>query len=308
MNEKQAPITRKSKICQIMPCLEDKALVDLVNNIDVSIAHVGEQDRRSIFLSRLWDGFTGQGLRRQANINASVNHALEGARQWLTNLTDELAGTNSVVAQHGLALAKIDVAVGKLNDGLADLAENAATRRELAHLANEIRPRLDRVEKWVADVEARMHAMGHLERVFSKWEVGQYQGLSALAQCYAALEELRWGAFGYYCHAHSADSKDLLETLENKATLQLSVAGGRSVDERSPTADWLQQPDDPLLDGVDALAYLGEHYMPKVAPFVSVVTQNIPIGRYSLEVPYVVSAYRAATALVGEIFGKRQCE
>ena len=212
------------------------------------------------------------------------------------------------MAQHGLALAKINFAVSKLNDSLSDIAKNAAPRPELKRLANEIGLRLDKVEQWVARIDLKTEAMVHLESVFSKWQVGKYEGLSVLGQCYVALEALRWGAFGYYCHTHGSDSMDLLETLENKAKLLLSVAGGRSVEERIPTTDWLQQPDDPLLDGVEALAYLGKSYTPKSAPFVSVVTQNIPIGRWSLEVPYVVNANRAATALVEEIFKEGQRE
>lgn len=307
MNEEQAPITLESEICKVMPCVLDKGLVDLVNGINISEDHIREQDRRKGFRHRLIDGFSGQGARRQANINASVNDALKGLLHCLTDLTHELASTNKIVAQHGLALAKINVAVGKLYDDMAALASSAATRTELEDLANKIKRRLGEAEDRLTRVEAKQEAMIHLDIVFNDWKLGKYQGLSVLGQCYAALEELKWGAFGYYCHTQSAYSESLLNSLKGKAKVQLSVASGRSAGaagERIRTTDWLKQPDNPLSDGVDALAYLGEDYVPELAPFVSVVTH--PNERWPLEVPCIVNANRAAPALIWEIFEEGQ--
>ena len=312
MDDRQTPITRDSKIRKVLPCIEDKFVVDLVNGIDVAKAHLRVQDFRSGFLNRMYDGFTGKDAQRQTNISVSLTDALEGLRQWFTDLTEEQVNTNAVMARHGLALARIDEKVGKLHDGLELLARNTSTRRELRALAKEFNSRLNTMGAWVASVEAEKDAKIDLDRIISKWKAGHYEGLSILGQCYAALEELRWGTFGYYCQAHKGDSRRLLETLANEAIVQiLERAPLPSKGKRVETADWLQQPKEPLMeDGAEALAYLGEGCRPpRNFPLVYVVTQSPPSDRcWPLDAPHIISADRAANGLVDEIFQEKQHE
>ena len=307
MDEGLEPVEWDSKVCGAIPCIRDKWVVDFVNGIHVAKGQLREQEYRKGFGSRFYDGLTGQSAKRQRDINHRVVDALKGSLQWLTELTEDLASTNRVVAQHSVALARIEGAVKRLEHHLASLALQAATRRELKHLANKVNLRFGEVERWIARVEAKADAKIDLDRVFSKWKAGEYHGLSILGQCYAALEELRWGDFGYYFQSHSANTKGLLEALEYEAISQISaIAGGMPKEESVETTNWLRQPEEPLLDGAEALAYLGEDYAPRLFPFVSVVTQSPPIEAWSKDVPLIVSSERAARTLVDEIFRERQ--
>ena len=100
----------------------------------------------------------------------------------------------------------------------------------------------------------------------------------------------------------------LLETLANKAITQiLANADLVSKEKRVETAAWLQQPKEPLLDGAQALAYLGESYTSRSSPLVYVVTQD-HYESWPLHAPHIMSADRAANGLMGEIFKERQHE
>ena len=78
-SEHPHPITRDSEVCEVIQPVIDKFVVDFANSIDVVRGHVAVQRERSGFFARLYDGITGQGAQRQADVNARLGDAVEGA-------------------------------------------------------------------------------------------------------------------------------------------------------------------------------------------------------------------------------------
>ena len=291
-SEHPHPITRDSEVCEVIEPVIDKFVVDFANSIDVVRGHVAVQRERGGFGARLYDGITGQGAQRQADINARLGDAVEGAFEWLTDLTRDLAHTNRVVAQHSLALAR-------LNEAVTRMASLVATRQELADLRWELKHELERLGAWVAKVEAKTDAKAHMDLVFSKWKANQYQRLPILARCYVAFEELRWGAFGYFCEAHPGDRNVLLATLQNEAMSQMRIdAGLDTPQDRVDTEVWISEIKKQWPDGAGALAYLGEDHDLGANPLVALVTRD----RRGNKVPGRSNACRLARMLAKEMF------
>ena len=291
-SEHPHPITRDSEVCEVIEPVIDKFVVDFANSIDVVRGHVAVQRERGGFGARLYDGITGQGAQRQADINARLGDAVEGAFEWLADLTRGLAHTNRVVAQHSLALAC-------LNETVARMASLVATRQELADLRQDLEHELERLEAWVAEVEAKTDAKAHMDLVFSKWRANQYQRLPILARCYVAFEELRWGAFGYFCKAHPGDRNGLLATLQNEAMSQMRIdAGLDTPQDRVDTEVWVSEIKKQWPDGAEALAYLGEGHDLGANPLVALVTRD----RWGDKVPRRSDASRLARMLAREMF------
>ena len=289
---RQKPIKMSSDVCERLPPVLDKFVVDLANSIDVAKGHVDVQRERSSFGGRLYDGLTGRGALRQANINTALSDGVEGALHLLNELARDLASKNDVVAGHSLAITRVERVV-------ADIATNAATRAEIGALADELSLRLQELEAWVARVEAKSDANDHIARILKKWEAGRFAPLSILGRCYAAFEELRWGEFGHYLRSHAGNHKELLAYVVNGATTQMMKdAELREPRQRQDTKCWLEWPDSDVIDGLEALAYLGDDHHLATAPFVALASR----GQWSADIPRQIDPERLASALANEIF------
>ena len=82
MNANTTPITPDSPVCQILSSLPEKFVVDFANGIDVTSDHLRVQRERTGVFARLYDGFTGQGARRNAAIQASLADGVEASLKW----------------------------------------------------------------------------------------------------------------------------------------------------------------------------------------------------------------------------------
>lgn len=291
------PLQPKSEICQLLSCLPEKFVVDFANGIDVSRDHLRMQRNRSDMFSRLYDGFTGQGARRQAEINAGLADGVEASLKWLTELTESLARSN-------LAISQVNDRVSALKLDVAEVADYAIqTRRQIERLSRRLSERCGLIEAEVMRIDFVQRAQLHLDHVFNKWRAGRYRSFSLAGRCYAALEELRWGDFGDYCRSQPGmQCQRFIEDLANRAIAQMTADTGMGVRARLDTNDWLAQPSgsDVLDDAAKALAYMGEAFNPDEQPLAYVVSQQpnrLPPG-----VPRLSSAERVTESLVSEVF------
>ena len=303
MSDSLSTIARDSGLCDAIPPLVDKFIVDLANSIDVVGDHVCVQRDRSGMFSRMYDGFSGKGARRQAEINAGLRRATEGSLEWLKDLTSELARTNRSLARQGLAIARVNESVSQINRQLAGVATDVA--RELRRLSDDLRREVGSLDTRLRHVEAKGDAGAHLDNVVSRWEgARRYDRLSVLGRCYVALEELRWGFFGNYCTIYKEGSEDLLETAANRMMKCMAedLSGVRSPNERVVTSAWLI-PDD-WEEGAEALAYLTEDYGERIPPVVAIVSGRVQQDKWSQDVPRISNASWLAKKMVGEVFGR----
>ena len=297
MNE-QAPITPSSEVCNVLPCLPEKFVVDLVNGLDVAHDHIRVQRRRDRFLSRMYDGFTGKSATRQMEINSNLANSIEGTLNLLTILTES-------VTQSNYALERANKRIGELQENVASIANYAVeTRNQLNEMARKISLRCETLRDEINRVDFEQQAERQLTQVFYKWEAGHFAPFSLLGRVYAVLEELRWGAFGAYCQNNNNITRQgFLEQLENMATVQvrkdLQLKTTSSVINAevwvAPTLERNNLP-----DGQEALAYLGNWSNPESHPFVYMTTQ-LPDAP-PLFLPRLFPSERATQAMVSEIF------
>lgn len=293
------PINSQSEICQILSCLPEKFVVDFANGIDVARDHIRIQNNRTGFTARLYDGFTGQGSRRQAEINSSLADGVEGTLVWLTELTNSVAHSN-------LALARVSERLASIQSAIARLANySAETQTQIENLSQRIHSRMDHFSAQLVRVAAEQRAEQQLTRVFNKWAAGKFATFSSAARCYAALEELRWGAFGDFCRTTEdrIARNSFLEDLTNRALEQMRTdAGLTTATTRMPIDAWLTAPTtrETITDAPEALAYLGNWSIFDLQPFVYTVSQRpleLPLG-----LPRMCSAERISRAMVEEVF------
>lgn len=291
-------ITPDAEICQILTCLPEKFVVDFANGIDVTQDHLHTQRARGGTFQRLYDGLTGQGHKRQNEINANLAKGVEASLQWLTELTESLAHSN-------LALAQVNDRVNSLKGDTALIAHYSAdTRQRLDALAVRLDERCHEIEQELNRIDFTQLASLNLDRVFNRWKAGRFQSFSLAGRCYAALEELRWGDFGDFCRARPQDvqTSKFLEDLSNRIISQLAEDSCRKRSDRLAIGRWLEPPTGRLVipDAQAALAYLGDSFRPDSKPFIFTVSQAPE--QLPLEVPRIGSAERVGEALLAEVF------
>lgn len=294
-----APITQDSEVCRTLGCLPEKFVVDFANGIDVVRDHLRVQRTRGSIFARCYDGFTGKAARRQVEINASLTDGVEASLTWLVELSESLASSN-------LAIARVNDRVNVLKQDVAKIVDYSVdTRRQLESLAERLDERCGVLAHEVARIDFVQRVQLNLDTVFNKWRAGRYGNFSLSGRCYAALEELRWGAFGDYCrHPSGAGRQRFIDDLANRAIAQLSIDAGLPSDSRVGTRDyWLARPmaRNSSPDAADALAYMGDWSTSEDAPFVFATSQfpeELPMG-----LPRLSSAERVTEAMVYEVFG-----
>lgn len=287
-----------SDLCQLLSCLPEKFVVDFANGIDVARERQRHLSTRIGLFARLFDGFTGQGARHQAEITASLTDGVEGALNWLVDLTQSQVKSNR-------ALYQVHCRVNGLMQDVTTLANYSAdTRQALERLTQVVGDRFGLLELEVARLGSVQRARAHLDGVMSKWGAGRFNGLSFTGRCYAVLEELRWGAFGDHCQGISGQERQqLLEELANRAVMQLSLDARVTQTERIATRDrWLARPTAKVAwyDGEQALAYLGDWSCPHNSPLTFAISQMPEV--LPLQVPRLGSAQRMTEGLISELF------
>lgn len=301
MSTDAAPITPNSSICQTLHCLTEKFVVDFANGIDVARDHLRVQRGRSGIFARMYDGFTGQGARRQGEINAGLTDGVEGSLRWLGELSESLARSN-------LALAQVNDRVTALTRDVGTLAHYSAdTRRQLEEVAHRLDARLQGMAREIARIDFTQKAQLNLDATFYKWSAGRFAALAPAARCYAALEELRWGALGDFCRQHGGEreSRTFIGMVADRATAQLEKDAATG--QRIPVATaevWLAVPAGRAEPGSDelreAVAYMADGMTIEDAPFATSVARRP--GDLPLAVPLIAPAQRVAEALVYEVF------
>ncbi|MFV3372389.1 diguanylate cyclase regulator RdcB family protein [Pseudomonas sp. NY15435] len=291
-------LTLESEVLQLLTSLPEKFVVDFANGIDVARERQRYIAGRTAFFSRMYDGFTGQGARHQSEINASLTDGVEGALEWLKDLSGSLAKSNHAIIQ-------VNTRVSTLKEDVAKIANySITTRQRLEKLSDELEGRCGALEQQVARIGSLQQAQVHLDAVFSKWAAGRLSSFSLSGRCYAALEELRWGAFGDHLQRLSGHERQKqLELLADRAIVQLSQDANLSLGERIGTRDrWLAQPQGRhvLTDANDALEYLGDWADVERNPFIFAVSQQPE--ELPLQVPRLGSAQRFTETLISELF------
>lgn len=299
MNAATLPIEADAAIFQTLHCLTEKFVVDFANGIDVTHDHLRVQHARSGIFLRMYDSFTGQGVRRQAEINANLADGVEATLHWLGELTESLAHSTSAIAQ-------VNDRVTALTKNVTQLVHYSAdTRKQLEALTHQLNRRMHGMAQEIARIDFIQKAQLNMDATFDKWAAGRFASLSPAARCYAALEELRWGALGDYCRKHNGQRQchEFKQMVADRATKQLAEDAAVSLHEPAAMNQvWLATPTTKQGRGDDdlwqAVAYLADDLPVDNAPFVNSAVQQRPASRV---VPLIADARRVAAALTQEV-------
>lgn len=141
----------------------------------------------------------------------------------------------------------------------------------------------------------------HYEYVLSCWNNGNYFPFSPAGRCYAALQELHWGAFGEaILFSDSAQKSLLIEEVRSRFIDKLASDVNASPCTRHYYHAWLSTPSaSGVLEYKEALAWLGDACNIDQQPISYSITQSW--HGISLGMPRICSAMRLGGALVDEI-------
>lgn len=292
-------LTLDSDICRIVEPLSVKFVVDFANGIDVARDHLRVQKKRQGFFSRLYDGISGQGAKRQIEVNANLIDAVEGALVWLNELTETVTLSHQAILQLN---KRVDVIVQHVTS-LASYS--LQSRQKIERLAVQFEQRMDGLTQRVDRIEMEQSATRQLDVVMDKWAAGHYGRFSAAERCYLVFEELRWGAFGDYCAAHNDPVRaDLLSRLANRSKIQLERDLELHSEDRVTMHRWRQNlgQSKTLENAAEALQYLGDWSNPEKHPFAFTISQRP--SDYPMQLPKICHAARLSNGISAEIFGE----
>jgi len=274
-----------------LDCIQNKAIVDLVNGLDVSRDHQKVFDNQN-FLGRFVSGFSGKNQQRQGEINKSLTEGLESTLTWLTELTESVASSN-------LAIKQVNVRVDKLSQHLSSLAgDYLQTRSQLQALADVTSERLSSLEFDIANLRLEVKAKTQLDLVMSKWSTGSWGNLPIASRCFITLEELRWGSFGDFIRSCTQQEKqDYLLLLKNKIVEQLSNDLDVMVKDRVDANLWIKANSQ---DSLEAVSFLGNWCIEHKHPSTFFVTQEWE--QAPIYMPRIISPSKLGSSLMDEVF------
>ena len=170
------------------PQLTEKAIIDLINGLEVVGDHLQCQSTRPL-VERIWHTLTGRASREQYLIDINLKTGLEAVTAWVQDI-------QTFQAKSDLALA---VVAEKLTETRTVLDRQAARQSGLKKALSQMQQHIDGLTQRVEEIVARDKAKDQRDILLSHWEETQGRVVSPLIQAFLTIDELWWGDFGRYC-------------------------------------------------------------------------------------------------------------
>ncbi len=215
--------------------VREKAIVDLVNGLEVIDDHIRFRAPRDGILARTWDSLTGASTRRQQEIDSNVASALRAAGEWLTAL-------QTAQLESDLALGRVVDRLLETRRGVMRLQErHNALAAEMSRLGEQLAAWQDVGLRGLADlgarltlVEARDSAGRHLDLELSCWRQSDWRSLPPALRLVTLMSRLYWGSYGRFLrHWPEDEAAGMLRDLLCNRVAELLAqdhAGSRMVD------------------------------------------------------------------------------
>ena len=169
-----SPSTRRCQELQRrVPVVGDKALVDLVNGIQVSKDIIRYRKRRGFF-GQLIDKLDGSDRQRQLLLDGNLIAGQEALHNWVLELSDSLRISQLALEVTQKSLLEARDAIRKQKQQL-HLQQQAllALSQQFDRLAQQVGTRLNQLEARVRNLEVRVTACEDLDRILTAWAAGQ---------------------------------------------------------------------------------------------------------------------------------------
>lgn len=156
-----------------VPVVGDKALIDLVNGIQVSKDLIRYRKNRGFF-GQLLDTLDGSDRKRQLLLDGNLIAGQEALHQWVLELTDSLSISQVALEVTQQSLLEARDAIRRQKQRL-QIQEDAllALTQGLDRLAQQVGTRLNELEARVRKLEVRVAANEDLDRIVTAWAAEQ---------------------------------------------------------------------------------------------------------------------------------------
>ncbi|WP_413161493.1 diguanylate cyclase regulator RdcB family protein [Capilliphycus salinus ALCB114379] len=157
---------RLQQLQQRIPLVSDKALVDLVNGIDINKDLIRYRKSRGYF-GQLFDSLTGSDRQRQLLLDGNLIAGQEALYNWVLELTDSLSISQVALKVTQQSLLEARSAIRRQKQAILSLSEH------LENSINAINRRLNELENRIYQLEIRIAASEDLDRILTAWMAEQ---------------------------------------------------------------------------------------------------------------------------------------
>ena len=296
--------TELQQAADLFPPLRDKCAIRLVSRLNVAREQTRVQKESEGFLKELVSFFTGESVRRQNQINASLTDVVEQTVEDLSLVMESLANNSRTL--------------GLVHDELRNIQNHTEViglevlnlKDRITELDARVTERFALLTEAVERVDLRVRAAHHLDRVIWRWKGGALAGLPILLRCYSVYEDLWWGDFGFYIQRFPGkDADQLLSDLRLRIASCLAETVDALPMQRLPRDEWFagstggRQKFAPVLS--HSVALLSDWAEPAKTPYVSMACEALPQDSEPLVVPHLFSAERLGREFTREFFVDR---
>ncbi len=156
-----------------IPPVGDKALIDLVNGIQVNQDLIRYRKNRGFF-GQLFDTLTGSDRQRQLLLDGNLIAGQETLHQWVLELTDNLRisqlglqVTNQSLLEARNAIREVKLRLNKQESSLEKLIDL------VSRIYQDVNFKLTELEQRIHHLEIRVSANEDLDRIITAWTAGQ---------------------------------------------------------------------------------------------------------------------------------------
>lgn len=284
----------------LFPSLRDKCAVRLVSRLNVAREQTRVQQENEGFLSEMVGLFTGEAGRRQNQINSALTDVAEQTVEDLSIVMESLAINSRTLGLVHSELRNIQQHTKVIGLEVLDLKDRVAA------LDAQVTKRFSKLTAAIEQVDFRVRAAHHLERVILRWKGGELSGLPVLLCCYSVFENLWWGDFGFFIQNFPGkDADQLLSDLQFRIANSLAETVNVPTSQRLSRDEWLigAQEVTPCIE--HSVTWLADWAEPATTPYVSLLCQNQPEKSEFLVVPHLFSAERLGREFKREFFVER---
>jgi hypothetical protein len=174
-----------------VPVVGDKALVDLVNGIQVSKDLVRYRKSQGS-IGRLLDSLTGNNRQRQLLLDGNLIAGQEALHQWILELSDSLRISQVALELTQQSLLEARNAIRRRHQYLQQQEQELRLlNQNLEHLARSIDARVNQLDARIHRVEGRVDAIEDFGSIVRAWTAGRtYAELPWVVQVALLAREL----------------------------------------------------------------------------------------------------------------------
>lgn len=182
-----------------VPIASDKALIDLVNGIQINRDLIHYQKTRGFF-GNLFESLTGKNIKRQILLGGNLIEGQQSLCDWVVEIIDSLRISQVALTVTQNSLLEARSAIRRQTDALSLQQQDIFILSDkLDALTNQIDVRLNSIEERLNLLELNVEAQKSFERIVTAWEAQlTYVDLPWIIQVFMLVREVFSSAVAVY--------------------------------------------------------------------------------------------------------------